>query len=84
MFDQEHALLIAAPRTANRLYTVKFGLTSPICLLAHSDDKDWQWHARYGHLNFRSLSELSGRQMVDGMPTVKKVEQVCDGCALGK
>jgi hypothetical protein len=22
--------------------------------------------------------------MVDGMPTVKKVEQVCDGCALGK
>jgi hypothetical protein len=30
------------------------------------------------------LHELSGRNMVDGMPIVKKVEQVCDGCVLGK
>lgn len=34
VYDQDKSLLIAAPRTANRLYTVKFGLTSPICLLA--------------------------------------------------
>ena len=42
VFYHDKSLLIAAPRTANRLYIVKFGLTSPICLLAHSDDKDWQ------------------------------------------
>lgn len=38
VFDQEHALLIYAPRTSNRLYTIKFGLVSPVCLLAKSDD----------------------------------------------
>ena len=71
VYDQDKSLLIAAPRTANRLYTVKLGLTLPICLLANTFDKDWQWHARYGHLNFKSLSELGGRQMVEGMPVVK-------------
>jgi len=84
VFDQECSLLIAAPRTANRLYTVKFGLVSPICLLANSDNLAWQWHARFGHLNFRALHDLSGKNMVDGMPAVKRIEQVCDGCVLGK
>lgn len=41
MFDQDQTLLIAAPRTANRLYTVKFGLVPPVCLLAKSDEKAW-------------------------------------------
>jgi hypothetical protein len=45
-------------------------------LLAQSDDKTWQWHARFGHLNFRALHELSGKNMVEGMPIVKRVEQV--------
>jgi len=56
VYDVDQSLLIAAPRTANRLYTVKFEVSSPICLLAHSVEKDWQWHARYSHLNFRSLN----------------------------
>jgi hypothetical protein len=39
VFDQEHSLLISAPRTQNRLYTVKFGLVPPECLLAQSDSE---------------------------------------------
>ena len=84
VFDQERALLIYAPRTANRLYTVKFGLVSPICLLAKSDDAAWRWHARFGHLNFRALRDLSCKGMVEGMPTVNRVDQVCDGCVISK
>jgi len=84
VFDHDKSLLIAAPRTANRLYTVKLGLVSPVCLLANSDNLAWQWHARFGHLNFRALHDLSGKNMVDGMPAVKRIEQVCDGCVLGK
>jgi hypothetical protein len=37
-----------------------------------------------GHLNFRALRNLSSKGMVQGMPTVDRVEQVCDGCILGK
>ena len=84
VYDQEGTLLISAPRTANRLYTVKFNLSTPICLLAKSEDAAWRWHARFGHLNFRALRNLSSKGMVEGMPIVKQVEQVCDGCLLGK
>jgi hypothetical protein len=85
VFDQDKTtLLISAPRTVNRLYTIKFGLSAPVCLLAKSDDAAWRWHARMGHLNFRALRNLSSKGMVQGMPTVDRVEQVCDGCVLGK
>jgi hypothetical protein len=84
VYDPDNILLISAPRTANRLYTVKFGLAAPICLLAKSSDEAWRWHARFGHLNFRALRDLSSKSMVEGMPIVEKVEQICDGCVIGK
>lgn len=84
VFDQGGTLLISAPRTANRLYLAKFQLSSPICLLAHSEEASWQWHARYGHLNFRALNDLGAKKMVEGMPIISRVEKICDGCVLGK
>jgi hypothetical protein len=84
VYDQERTLLISAPRVGNRLYLAKFGLTPPVCLLAQSEDESWRWHARFGHINFRSLNNLSAKSMVDGLPNVKRVERVCDGCVLGK
>jgi transposase InsO family protein len=84
VFDQNRTLLISAPRTNNRLYLAKFMLDSPVSLLAQSEDVSWRWHARFGHLNFRALRDLGAKNMVEGMPTVKSVEKVCDGCVLGK
>lgn len=63
---------------------MKVKMSSPVCLMTRMDEEEWRWHARYGHLNFRSLRELGAKEMVDGMPVVRQVEQVCDGCALGK
>jgi hypothetical protein len=76
VFDQERSLLISAPRTANRLYSVKFGLVPLVCLLAQSEDKSWRWHARFGHLNFRALHDLSAKNLAVGMPTIKRVEKI--------
>jgi hypothetical protein len=44
------------------------------------------WHARLGHLNAKSMLQLSNKQMVDGLPTLKSDFElgVCEGCALGK
>lgn len=84
MFDQEQTLLISAPRTGNRLYLVKFRLAPLVCLFAQSENESWLWHARYGHLNLRALSDLSAKQMVDGLLAVTRVEKVYDGCVLGK
>jgi len=68
----------------NRLYVMRVKLTSPVCLLSKMDEVAWRWHARFGHLNFRSLRELGTKGMVEGIPIIKKSEQVCNGCVLGK
>lgn len=84
VFDVERALLARAPRVKNRLYLLKAQLAVPVCLVAKADDVAWMWHGRYGHLNFQALWELGAKGMVDGMPLIDKVEEFCDGCALGK
>ena len=81
--QQQLGVLIRAERK-NRLYVMKPKLTSPVCLLTKMEDVSWLWHARYGHLNFRSLRELTAKAMVEGLPRISGVEQVCDGCVLGK
>ena len=42
------------------------------------------WHARYGHLNFDSLSQLQKQEMVKGLPTFKKINARCKACIYGK
>lgn len=84
VFDREGTPVISAPRTGNRLYTLKLGVVPPVCLHMNMDSVAWQWHARYGHPNFRALHELRRQNMVEGMPLVDWVDQVCDGCTLGK
>lgn len=82
--DPEGTLVMSSPRSKNRLYMLKLSVVSPICLHMNMDDESWMWHSRFGHLNFRALRELGRKQMVAGMPLVDSVEQVCDGCTLGK
>ncbi|WVZ75264.1 LOW QUALITY PROTEIN: hypothetical protein U9M48_023337 [Paspalum notatum var. saurae] len=84
VFDRESTLLIRAPRTKNRTYTIKLNVTSLVCLLSKCDDQAWVWHAQYGHLNFRALREFGTKKMVEGMPVIDHVNQVCDGCTIGK
>jgi hypothetical protein len=84
VFDHGYNLLISAPHIGNRLYTIKFGVVPPVCLLSSMPEEAWRWHARFGHLNFRALRDLGRKEMVSGMPMVDRVEQVCDGCTLGK
>jgi len=75
---QDRGVLIKTERK-NRLYIMKVKLTTPVCLVSKMNDVAWLWHARYGHLNFRSLREPSARKMVVGMLVIRRVEQVCDG-----
>jgi hypothetical protein len=84
VFDVERTLLARAPRAGNRLYLLKLHLSAPVCLAAKTTDKAWLWHGRYGHLNFRALRELGVKGMVEGLPLLDRVEEFCDGCALGK
>ena len=59
-------------------------LADPVCLMTSMEDSAWMWHARYGHLNFQALRQLGQKEMVRGLPCVNHVEQLCDGCLVGK
>ncbi|CAD6257329.1 unnamed protein product [Miscanthus lutarioriparius] len=63
--NQQRGVLIRAARR-NSLYIMKVNLTSPVFLMTKMDEEVWLWHARHGHLNFRSLHELGAKEMVEG------------------
>lgn len=84
MYDRDRILLAKVCRSPNRLYLLDLSLTKPVCLMARLEDMAWLWHARYGHLNFKSLRKLANENMVIGLPHIHHVEQICDGCLVGK
>lgn len=47
-------------------------------------DESWLWHKLLGHLNFQSIKNLKEKEMVYGLPSIKEVQEICEGCALGK
>jgi hypothetical protein len=71
-------------RAANRLYVLNLNIAAPVCLLAKVDDPTWLWHAKLGHLHFRAVNTMSKRGMVRGMPHLDHIDEICDGCTIGK
>ena len=45
---------------------------------------NWLWHLRYGHLNFRSSSHLSTKNLVSGLPVLDANKKTCETCLKGK
>ena len=84
ILDKARKMMAQVGRTGNRLYTVRLQIAFPVSLLAQKDDDAWLWHGRYGHLHFRALNNLSSKAMVRGIPEIKHVHELCDGCAIGK
>lgn len=77
-------MLARVPRTRDRMYILNIQLSLPVCLLTHAKEDAWLWHMRSGHVNFRSLRALAAGGMVDGLPRIEQVEQICDGCMIAK
>jgi hypothetical protein len=84
IWDRQRKVLARVPRTRNRMYILKIQPTEPVCLLAHAKEEAWLWHMWFGHINFRSLHNVSAGGLVEGMPRIEQVDQVCDGCMIAK
>jgi hypothetical protein len=52
IFDQHGRLLAKVHWEESRLYHLNLEVGRPMCLVARSFEVTWQWHARFGHLNF--------------------------------
>lgn len=84
ILDHERRLLAKVRRSRNRLYVLNLQPTKPVCLLSKRSSLAWCWHTRFGHLNFRALRNLSQKEMVTGLPNIDHIEQLCEGCLVGK
>ncbi|CAJ2635289.1 unnamed protein product [Trifolium pratense] len=85
LFDAKKNLILKTPLSKNRTFQINMTTAKVMCLSAvEADDKNWIWHARYGHLNFKSLRELGTNHMVTGLPIIKVPDNVCKVCMMGK
>ena len=77
-------LIMKVERSLNRLYKIELNQALPICLLSSISDPAWLWHARLGHVNFKTLNLLADKKMVGGVPLITHPQQVCQDCLAGK
>nr|GFA52198.1 retrovirus-related Pol polyprotein from transposon TNT 1-94 [Tanacetum cinerariifolium] len=86
--DTDGVDLIKGSRGAN-LYTISIEdmmKSSPICFLSKaSKNKSWLWHRRLNYLNFDTINDLAGKDLVRGLPRLKfEKDHLCSACQLGK
>jgi GAG-pre-integrase domain/Zinc knuckle len=84
IIDRTHKLFAKVGRSKNRLYTMHITPALPECFLTRSKEEAWRWHARYGHVNFHALKDLSHKKMVHDLPMIAQEDRICDGCLIGK
>ncbi|KAF8690661.1 hypothetical protein HU200_041034 [Digitaria exilis] len=82
--DDKGKLIVHVKRSANRLYLLRTKIGRPLCLAARSTISAWLWHERYSHLHFDGLRKLQQHGMVDGLPHLEHVHQLCSNCVTTK
>ncbi|CAL9011654.1 unnamed protein product [Prunus brigantina] len=68
----------------NRSFPVKLQAEMHLAYKASVDHSTELWHRRFGHLNMSSLKLLKEQDLVVGLPEIKRIKEVCEGCVLGK
>jgi transposase InsO family protein len=84
LFNLQRRLLAKVYRSPSQLYLLDMNIAASVCLTARVGDVAWRWHERYSHLNFQALRKLEREEMVCGLPSIDRVDQVCEDCILAK
>ncbi|CAJ2637099.1 unnamed protein product [Trifolium pratense] len=85
LFDSANVLVLRTPLAKNRTFKTMINTTAVECMKVVTDEmQSWIWHQRFGHLNFRYLTQLVSKGMVTGLPRIETPDKLCDGCLIGK
>jgi hypothetical protein len=79
--------LVCGVSQIGKVFQADFSLaqSSLRCLLSQSSSVLWKWHRRLGHLSFDLLCQLSGLDLLRGLPLLKfESDLVCAPCCHGK
>jgi hypothetical protein len=80
-------LIAKIQMTKNRMFPLNLrsvNLSHSHAQNVSSTNETLLWHARFGHLPFRSLSLLQKHSMVKGLPVLNEQDNPCEICILGK
>lgn len=81
--DEKGGCVLEGLRTPDNCYGFVPN-SSTVCKSARVDDAEL-WHQRLGHLNFKNLARITGRELVRGVPKIGRSEpHVYGPCQLGK
>ena len=78
IYDKDRRLIIKAPLNRNRTFKVGIQVMKHNCLQAETCREEWLWHYRFGHLNFKDLSQL--HRMAQGIPQLRQMTENCREC----
>lgn len=82
--DTDQRFLAKNPRALNSLYVLNATLERPVSLSTRAEEDARCWHAHLGHLNFPAPKKMANEDLVRGMPQIKKVNLLWDGCLADK
>ncbi|XP_050890993.1 uncharacterized protein LOC127096471 [Lathyrus oleraceus] len=70
--------ILKAPIAANRTFKVELKVMENRCLATTTSQKEWIWHYKLGHLNFRDLNALQKNIMVTRMSLINIPAKICE------
>jgi hypothetical protein len=82
MYEKSGKLVMRATHSKNCLYKIKLKVGNLFCLISKICKDSWLWHARLGHISFKTLQQLNG--MALGVPEILQENKVCEACMVGK
>lgn len=85
LFDANKNFMLKSNMSKNRTYICNISSEKVMCLSAVvSEGVEDLWHKRYGHLNFRSLSELNTKELMYGIQKLNVRKAICEVCMKSK
>ena len=78
-----HDVEVARIKMLGNSFPVNFRQVKHAALLSKHDNSSI-WHKRLGHFNVNALVYVQTHNMVEGLPEIRRIEDVCDACQYGK
>jgi hypothetical protein len=82
--DYNERLIVYVKMSKNMMFPLNSQYDATKCLSVITNNEEWLWHLRLGHLNFTSLKMLVSKKMVKGMPHIDHPDEVYESCVLSK
>ncbi|WVZ01111.1 hypothetical protein V8G54_027180 [Vigna mungo] len=84
IFDKDKKLVLQTNICKNRTFQITLDMVEMQCMKAVTEDENWRWHLRYGHLNFYDVQRLSKKSMVSGLLDIVVPDKSCEVCIIAK